>query len=183
MMMTTRQSLPFVEIISNSCNNILLLLLPCNYVSFILHLFTSTSRLFVNKGLIFVIAGTRKNAGRKAAATTGDHLGLPEGPLTHRRRGATVGGAFAEQGEEAPRTSLGDEEVGVASRPDAQQGVTTTTTGSSSSSSDSDHGGEATPGETPSLGSSKVYSRGPSSLPSAPLAPSHRPVIRPCGDK
>ena len=122
MMMTTRQSLPFVEIISNSCNNILLLLLSCNYVSFILHLFTSTSRLFVNKGLIFVIAGTRKNVGRKAAATTGDHLGLPEGPLTHRRRGATVGGAIDEQGEEAPRTSLGDEEARVASRPDASTG-------------------------------------------------------------
>jgi len=115
MMMTTRQSLPFVEIISNSCNNILLLLLPCNYVSFILHLFTSTSRLFVNKG-------TRKNAGQKATATTGDHLGLPEGPLTHRRRGATVGGAIDEQGEEAPWTSLGDEEARVASRPDAPTG-------------------------------------------------------------
>ena len=122
MMMMTRQSLPFVEIISNSCNNILLLLLPCNYVSFILHLFTSTSRLFVNKGLIFVIAGTRKNARRKAAATIGDHLDLPEGPLTHRRRGAAVGGAVDEQGEEAPRTSLGDEEAGVASRPDAPIG-------------------------------------------------------------
>ena len=119
MMMTTRQSLPFMEIISNSCNNILLLLLSCNYVSFILHLFTSTSRLFVNKGLIFVIAGTQKNAGRKVAATTGDHLSLPDGPLTHHRRGAAIGGAIDEQGEEAPRTSLGDEEAGVASRPDA----------------------------------------------------------------
>jgi len=69
----------------------------------------------VNKGLIFFIAGTRKNAGRKAAATTGDHL-------THRRRGAAVGGAVDEQGEEAPRTSLGDEEAGVASRPDAPTG-------------------------------------------------------------
>jgi hypothetical protein len=51
--------------VSNSCNTILFLLLLCNYVSFILHLFTSTYRLFVLIGLIFVIAGTGQNAGRR----------------------------------------------------------------------------------------------------------------------
>ena len=44
-------------------------------------------------------------------------------------------------------------------------------------------GGEATPGETGSSGSSKVYQRGIARLPSAPLAADHRPVIRPEGDK
>jgi hypothetical protein len=48
---------------------------------------------------------------------------------------------------------------------------------------DDDDRGEATPGETPSSGSSKVYSHGPSSLISAPLAPSRHPMIQPCGEK
>ena len=44
-------------------------------------------------------------------------------------------------------------------------------------------GAEATPGETGSSGSSKVYQRGITCLPSAPIAEDHRPVIRPEGDK
>jgi uncharacterized membrane protein HdeD (DUF308 family) len=52
--------------VSSSCNTILfLLLLLCNYVSFILHRFTSTYRLFVLIGLMFVIAGIGQNVGRR----------------------------------------------------------------------------------------------------------------------
>jgi hypothetical protein len=64
------------EIMSPPCNTILLLL-PCNYVS----LFTTTSHLFMLTILIFVIAGTRQNVGRRRkeeAATT-------ELPLALRR--------------------------------------------------------------------------------------------------
>jgi hypothetical protein len=61
--------LPYAEIMSPPRNTIFLLLLPCNYVS----LFTTTSHLFMLTVLIFVIAGTRQNVGRRRkeeAATT-----------------------------------------------------------------------------------------------------------------
>jgi hypothetical protein len=67
--------LSYVEIMSPPHNTIFLLLLPCNYVS----LFTTTSHLFMLTVLIFVIAGTRQNAGRRwkeEAATTKLSLAL-----------------------------------------------------------------------------------------------------------
>jgi hypothetical protein len=44
-------------------------------------------------------------------------------------------------------------------------------------------GGEAPTGETASSGSSRVYQRGITRLPSAPPAPEDRPLLRPEGDK
>jgi hypothetical protein len=72
------QPLPVVEIISNSCNTVFLLLLLCNYVSFILHIFANTSCLIVLIGLNFVIAGIGQNAGRKTTAPKGGRLDLHE---------------------------------------------------------------------------------------------------------
>jgi hypothetical protein len=68
--------LPYVEVMSPPCNTILLLL-PCNYVS----LFTTTSHLFMLTILIFVIAGTRQNTGRRRK----EEVATKELPLTLRR--------------------------------------------------------------------------------------------------
>jgi hypothetical protein len=48
---------------------------------------------------------------------------------------------------------------------------------------DDEDGGEAPTGETASSGSSRVYQRGITRLPSAPTAPEHRPMLRPEADK
>ena len=93
--MTTHEChepLPIVYIISNYIFIIIILQL-C--------LFVSTYRLFMLIGLIFVIAGTQQNAGRKAATAAGQ-LALPEVQLTtHRSRGA-VGRGVDEGGEGRP---------------------------------------------------------------------------------
>lgn len=78
--------LPYAEIMSPPRNTIFLLLSPCNYVS----LFTTTCHLFILTVLIFVIAGTRQHARRKAETE------LPLALRRSRRRppgGAGRGGA------------------------------------------------------------------------------------------
>jgi hypothetical protein len=161
----------FAEIISNSCNTILLLLLP----SIMFRSFCNTNWFYSLslQGLDKMPGGRPRRRGVASRYQRDPTPSAEEQPTADE--------------EQPTRTSSGRRQstrrLQFVAEPTAQQGVTTTTTRSSSSSSDSEHGGQETPGESASTERPKIYQRGPSSLPSAPIVPSRRPVIRPCGDK
>jgi len=162
----------FAEIISNSCNTILLLLLP----SIMFRSFCNTNWFYSLslQGLDKMPGGRPRRRGVASRYQRDPTPSAEEQPIANEEQ-ATA--------DESSGRRQSTRRLQFVAEPTPQQGVTTTTTRSSSSSSDSEHGGQETPEESGSTERPKIFQRGPSSLPSAPIVPSRRPVIRPCGDK